>query len=199
MQDVVGDLEKGGQLELLSDARRHVVIQMVEEYPSRIPELPEVRAQVQAAYNDSESLKLARKAAEQARTELKAGKEIGTVAVALGTTVTRPEAFNRSNASESLGFYSDALNTHSRSVRKGEILVDEFRNNPAGQPAGVALVRVVELEQPNRAEFRLKLPELTQELRNRKRQAFLNDQLAMIRRDATSQVQLISPSLTERE
>jgi peptidyl-prolyl cis-trans isomerase D len=193
--EVIRDLDQNMGLELYSDDHRHLVIQLVEEFPSRVPELSEVWPAVFDAWLSQESLRLAHIAAERIRASAQSGADLAKLAIDNGTTVTKATDFTRKNSVEALGMSVDNFYKKSLGLKAGDFLVEEFKLNPVAPPAGVAVMRLVSTREPNRSEFLSKLPEITSELRSRKRSAFLNDYLAAERLGLSPTVTILANSL----
>jgi peptidyl-prolyl cis-trans isomerase D len=188
--EVIRDLQKGSALEVLSDTRRHVVIQMLDEYPSRIPNLEEARGALTNAWTETEALSLAHNAAKSLEAGVKSGSDLARLATDKGTTVTRSEPFTRSQANDTLGITLENFDKVSVATTIGSILVLNYKNNPAGAADGVALLRIHSVEEPSRKDFLNQLPKIVDGLRNRRQLAYLNDFLAAKRKTISPTVKI---------
>jgi peptidyl-prolyl cis-trans isomerase D len=194
-QLAVEDLDRNAGLEVFSDDRRHLVIQLVEEFPSMIPDLETVRSRVLNAWRNEQAQNLAERKARQIEAKAKESMDLVAVALSFDTTVTVPQSFKRSEASDVLGFTIDNFEADTVGLKAGEVFFGKYRNLPNAPVSGFVVMGIGRITAPDRKEFLEKLPQITAEIRVRKRLAFLNEFLQNRRVSLTPKVNIRSAEL----
>jgi hypothetical protein len=170
--EMVSDLQKGGRSEVLSDANRHLVIEIKEEFPEHLPELSEVREQAEKAFKDMKALEMARTAAETLKSKSGSLEQFEAAVIAMGTTTTKSRPFTRKDVATVLGPISNFIRD-TASVRKGDIVLSVLGTKTA--PTGYAVWHLSQVTEPSKAEFARELFTITREVENEKRAVLMQD------------------------
>jgi peptidyl-prolyl cis-trans isomerase D len=175
--EAVHDLEKGGISDLLSDKQRHLLMEVVEEFPAHDPSLEEVRAKATAAYKESKGIEAAKKAEEKLSKAGSSKAAFEKAVVDAKTTVTKSRPFTRPDAQSVFGMLQN-FDTISRGWKKGEPLVF-----PIGQSSHIQAYVVARLDniiEPSKTEFSKNFAEIVQGIQGQKQhiivKEFLRDQ-----------------------
>jgi peptidyl-prolyl cis-trans isomerase D len=172
-REPVRELAKGGRSELLSDATRHLVIEVAEEYPAHDPELKDIRGKVEAAWREQRARDMAKAAAEVVKAATKDAASMQAAAVEAGsTTVTTTEPFKRQDVASAVGALVD-FETESEAARVGDVMISALGSKT--EPAGYVVWRVVSKEEPSQSEFAKEIPKVIAQLRERRAMTTLHE------------------------
>lgn len=185
-QAELADLRKGGRSPLLSDETRHLIAEVQEEFPEHDPSLDEVRDRVTADFRQAKARELARAAAEKAA-QAKTLEEFQTLAAEAGSTPTQTRPFLASEAATVIGPVQNFLDT-AATLKKGDIRLE--RLGPEDAPLGYLVFHVTEKQDPPKSEFAAAMPNLVNQLVERKQQIVLNEFLRDRREELKDQIAL---------
>lgn len=173
-REALGDLEKGGRSDLLTDANRHLVIEIQEEYPAHDPELTSITARVEADYKSARSIELAREAAQNLAQAAKSADGLSTAAQATGLETTRTQPFERSEVGDALGNIAN-FEEFSKGVAVGDVAMSATGEEE--EPTGFVVWALAEKQSPSQADFAAALPEVVRELTGRRALTLIREYL----------------------
>lgn len=159
----VRDLQKGGHSDVLTDAQRHLIIQIQEEFPTHLPELADVRGRVEQAYRQQLASDAAKKKAEEV---LAASKDFAAFEKAVndaGTTYTQTRPFKRSEATVVFGTQLEDFNEQSIQASPGDINLSKGGGANTLQQTYVVW-HLNSVNEPDKVEFADKLSEISQQV-----------------------------------
>lgn len=173
-QEAIQDLQKGGRSDVLSDANRHLVIEVRQEHPAHVPPFEEIRDKVEEAYRLEKARELARAVAEDIKSKAVNLEALRAAAVEKSTTVTRTPPSTRKELLQMLG-----------PIPKFDELVEQMKTGqtelaaigPEDQPLGYVVWHLTERQQPDQEDFRKELPKLIPEVLDRKVEILINEYL----------------------
>ncbi len=168
LEDAVQDLTAGGRSDVLSDAQRHLVIQIKQEYPAHTPDLQTIRGRVEQAYK----LQLAEEAAKAKAEELlKKSTDIASFEKALtdaGTTYTRSRPFARPEVGSIFGGPVQDFGNATAGIKEGSIQMSEVGR--PGQQQSFVVWHLAKIVEPSKTDFAKGLGGISQRLEERKRE-----------------------------
>jgi len=165
--EAVRDLRKGGHSEVMSDATRHLIIEVTEEFPAHEPKLEEVRDAVVQGFREAKSREMAKKAADEVKAKAKDLATLEAAATDHNTTVTRTRPFTRTEAATVIGPVTDFL-ISSAGAKKGDVAVDTLGEEK--NPSGYLVWLLSETTEPPKTDFARDLGKITQEIMQRKQE-----------------------------
>ncbi len=173
-QEAIMDLQKGGRSDVLSDANRHLVIELRQEFPAHIPEFDAIRDRVEKAYRDAQARELALADAQKIRDRAVNLEGLRTAAKDFGLTVTRSAPFKRSEVAT---FVGDIPNFEevSLKLKTGQTELSPLGNEQ--RPVGYIVWHLTERTPPSQEEFRNELPKITAELLDRRVEVLISEYL----------------------
>ncbi|MBX7246618.1 MAG: peptidyl-prolyl cis-trans isomerase [Candidatus Sumerlaeaceae bacterium] len=183
----IGDLQKGGRSEVLTDANRHLIIEIKEEYPEHLPTLDEARETVTAAYKESRAREMARAAAEALKTKATNLETLKTAAAEAGTSLSVTQPFTRGEEAMQLGAiakFSEIAGT----LTTGSIVLSAIGDEK--EPSGYVVWGVTAKDGPSKEDFARALPEIVNEMAARKVQTLLNEYLRDRRKELSSSIDI---------
>lgn len=185
--DAVRDLQKGGRSEVLSDNQRHLVMEVVEEFPAHKPELKDVRDQVVQAYRGVKAQEMARSAAQDIRKRATDLPSLQKAALDYNTTVTRSRPFTRTEATTVLGPVQNFMEA-SAGMKKGDIALHTLGQENEAQ--GYVVWHLSEKTEPPRTDFAKDLGKITQELLQKKQELVIMEFLREQRRELAGDIKI---------
>jgi peptidyl-prolyl cis-trans isomerase D len=173
-QEAVLDLQKGGRSDVLSDANRHLVIEVRQEFPAHIPPLEEIRDRVEREYRVDKARELARQEAEAIKSKAVNLETLRTAAAERGTTVIHTVPLKRQELLRELGPIAN-LDDQLEQAKTGQIEMSVI--GPEKEPMGYVVWHLTERIVPDQEEFRKALPEVTRDVLDRKVETLINEYL----------------------
>lgn len=173
-QEAVMDLQKGGRSDVLSDANRHLVIEIRQEYPAHVPPFEEIRERVEKAYRREKARDLVKAEAERIKSKAVNLEALKAAAAAAQTTVTRTQPLTRSELLNTLGPIPDFDEVIER-TKTGAIEMSVLGSEQ--EPFGYVIWHLAERIPPDQEEFRKQLPTLITEVLDRKVETLINEYL----------------------
>jgi peptidyl-prolyl cis-trans isomerase D len=173
-QEAVSDLQKGGRSDVLSDANRHLVIEVRQEYPAHIPPFEEIRDKVEQAYRLEKGRDLARQDAEAIKSKALNLEALRAAAAEKGTTVVRTQPLKRSELPRELGPIEN-LDDLLEQTKTGQIEMSVV--GPAKEPMGYVVWHLTQRIVPDQEQFRKELPTVVAEVLDRKVETLINEYL----------------------
>jgi len=159
--------------EVITNTEAHAVVQISEERPSHIPDLSEVRDQVEKDFRLREAVTLAREAANEFKVSVHSRDEMTTRATELGLEMRSTDFFTRLAPPSELGALSQFAQTTLR-IKKDEIAV-AIVGNIVESPTAFMVWRLDDNRPPSMDEFRNEMFEYSNDLLFAKRRAALEE------------------------
>jgi peptidyl-prolyl cis-trans isomerase D len=170
------DLKEGEISPVLSDDEAHYILRLIEDKPSYIPPLEEVRNEVEKEYRESESIKRSRMKAEEILDLLKKGSDFDAVAKQQGVTTGQTGLFKPGNDIPEIGFSTDIFGALYELSEK-----HPYPETPFLVDGNYVIVRFRERGNIDEEEWEKSKEELKNSLRNLKRENYFTSWLAETR------------------
>ena len=189
--EIIGDLQKGGRSDVLSDTNRHLVIEIKEEFPAHLPELTEVREKVEKAFKDMKAVEIAKTTAEKLKAKATNFDQFQAAVVELGTTFTKSRPFTRKDVATVLGpvagFLQDTAGAH-----KGDVLVNVLGTK--AEPTGYVVWHLSQVTEPSKAEFARELFTITREIQTQKESVLLQEFFRKKQKELSAKLKINNPN-----
>jgi peptidyl-prolyl cis-trans isomerase D len=173
-QEAVMDLQRGGRSDVLSDANRHLVIEVRQEYPAHTPPLEEIHDKVEREYRLEKARELVREKAEAIKSKAVNLDALRAAAAEHGTTVVRTQPLKHAELRREFGPVEN-LDEQLDQAKTGTIELSVI--GPPKEPMGYAVWHLTERSLPDQDEFRKELPQLVREVLDRKVETLINEYL----------------------
>ncbi len=173
-QEAIADLQKGGRSDVLTDANRHLVIEVRQEYPAHIPPFEEIREKVERAYRVHKGRELARQAAEEIKSKAVNLDALRATAVEKGTTVVRTQPLKRKEVPSEIGPIV-GFDRQIEQAKTGDIELSAL--GPEKEPQGYVVWHLAERVLPSQEDFRKQLPNVVIQVLERKVETLINEYL----------------------
>lgn len=188
LQEAINDLSAGGRSEVLSDAQRHLVIQIKQEFPAHNPPLEEIRGRVEQTYKQQLAEEAARAKAEDL---LKRSPDFAAYEKALtddGTTYTRSRPFKRPEIGTIFGGPVTDFTEATAAAKEGEIRMSNVGR--PGQQQSFVVWHLSQKVEPSKTDFARDLGTITQRLEERKREIIVLEYIRDQRRKLEDRVDI---------
>lgn len=154
----LGTLKSGVISEVIPLDTKVLGLQILEEQPTYIPALDEVRAEIAATVKNRKALERAEEEAKAALTEATQAADLLTLARDRGTTTSLTPALTRrgiARGAADSNLEGPLVNfpNQSQGARAGTVGVSAYSPAPGAEPDGYALWRVRDIESPIREDF----------------------------------------------
>ncbi|MCX7625747.1 MAG: peptidyl-prolyl cis-trans isomerase [Candidatus Sumerlaeaceae bacterium] len=173
-QEAVFDLQKGGRSDVLSDANRHLVIEVRQEYPAHIPPFEEIREKVEREYRLEKGRELARQEAEAIKSKAVNLEALKAVVAEKETTLSRTAPLKRAELQREIGPIA-TLDEQLEQAKTGQVEMSVI--GPEKEPMGYVVWHLAERIVPDQEDFRKELPRVAREVLEKKLETLLNEYL----------------------
>ena len=186
-QDALSILERGGRSDVLADANRLLIVELQEDFPSHVPPMNEVRADVEKSYREKIGREDALKAAEAIKAKATNPETFRTAVADATLSTTVSSDFVRDGYAAALGPVVDFSNT-----------IDGLKDNqiemsPLGdkeQPSGYIVWFIAKRTPPSRTDYAKALDKIVPELSSRKANILMQEYLRDRRKELGDNIEI---------